>query len=873
MTANSTTVLRTEGRDPAAAHFDREGTEGMLRLLDAANERSVAAVREALPQVARAVDAAAAALAAGGRIVYVGAGTSGRLAVLDAAECPPTFGADPGTVVALMAGGAGAMFRAAEGVEDDAAAGRRDLLALVPGPRDFVLGVSASGGAAYVAAALAAARGRGAKTASLSSNPATAIAREADVEIVVDTGAEVVAGSTRLKAGNAQKMVLNMVSTCAMAKTGKVLGNLMVNLRPSNKKLRGRMVGIVETLAGVDAPRAEAMLEKAGWSIPAAIGAGNGAARIVLPDSPTEVERTAAAELADGFRRMSGIEAPVATESALEPPNHQTTKPPNHQTFSFFVGATRAAEAARGSDAWAPDEILVRPVEGGMVLAGDPARGPLYAVYTLLEDGYGVRWWTADEADWPKRPVLPAPRLDRRYAPPLRYREVSALGLYDPAFRAKCKGNFVSRIRYAAYDAPPVPSALGGCHRLHFFEGRGSAYHSFFEILPPARHFDAHPEWYSLVGGERTPKQLCLANPEMEEAFIAETLRLLRADPDCDFLSVSQNDWQGACECPACRAVEAETGGVPAGPLLRFVNRVAEAVEREFPRVTVETFAYQYTRRAPTGVAPRRNVLVRLCDIECPFSVPLADADLPAAAAFRRDLADWCALAPGQVFVWDYVTDFHDYFVPHPNILSLGPNVRLFAGAGAVGLFEQGDTCSGAGELAPLRAWVLSHLLWDPAADDRALIREFVRGYWGAAAAPHILRYIALVNEPPAAGSVPVGCYHHDCSGWMPPATLVAAALAMERAAEAAAAAGEPYASRVRRELLAPRHAILLHWDDCRAFCEKARVGWPWGDSRADAARRWVADARAAGVRVEKEKVAAEAAATFEEHCAALVRG
>ena len=848
--------LRTEARNPATAHFDEASTENMLRMMDEANRRSVDAVREALPRIARVVDAAAASLAAGGRIVYVGAGTSGRLAVLDAAECPPTFGADPGTVVALLAGGAGAMFRAAEGVEDDAAAGRRDLLALVPGPRDLVLGVSAAGGAAYVVGALEAARERGARTASLSSNPATPIERAAEMAVVVDTGAEVVAGSTRLKAGNAQKMVLNMVSTCAMARTGKVLGNLMVNLRPSNKKLRARMVGIVAQLAGVAEERAEAILEAAAWSIPAALGAGSGAAQIVIPDAPTAVERAAAARLAEGFRRMSGADVPVVAESAA-----------TADAYGFFVGATRAAEAFAP---WAPDEILVRTGADAAILAGHPDRGPVYAVDTLLEEGYGVRRWTAEEADWPKRPVLPAPRLDRRHAPPLRYREVSALGAYDPDFRVWLKGNFVSRIRYAAYDAPSVPPGLGGCHRLHFFEGRGSAYHSFFEILPPAKHFDAHPEWYSLVGGERCAKQLCLTNPEMEAAFVEETLRVLRADPDCDFLSVSQNDWQGACECPACRAAEAETGGVPAGPLLRFVNRVAEAVEREFPRVTVETFAYQYTRRAPTGVAPRRNVLVRLCDIECPFSVPLADADLPAAADFRHDLRDWCALAPGRVFVWDYVTDFHDYFAPHPNLLSLGPNVRLFAGAGAVGLFEQGDTCSGAGELAPLRTWLLGHLLWDPAADDRALLREFVRGYWGSAAAPHVLRYVALVNEPPAAGGVPVGCYHEGCAGWMPPSTLVAAARAMEAAAEAAAAQGEPYATRVRRELLAPRHAILLHWDDARAFCEKARVPWPWGGNRADAARAWVADARAAGVRVQREKVAAEAAATFEAHCAAL---
>ena len=859
-------MLSTERRNPDSTHLDRLPAPDALRLMNDANRRSVEAVEAALPAIARVAEAAAAALAAGGRIVYVGAGTSGRLAVQDAAECPPTFGVDPGTVVALMAGGREAMFRAAEGVEDDEAAGRRDLLALGPGPRDLVLGVSAAGGAAYVVGALRAAKERGAVTASLSSNSGTAIEREADLPIFVDTGAEVLTGSTRLKAGNAQKMVLNMVSTVAMARTGKVVENLMVNLRPSNRKLRARMVRIVATLAGVAEDRAEALLEANGWSIPAAIGrTAQAAPRVVLPDAPTAVEREAAARLADGLFRMSHAEVPLVAESAAA--DSAGTAP----FFSFFVGATRAAEAAADGAAWAPDEILVRPVEGGMVLAGHPDRGPIYAVDTLLEEGYGVRWWTAAEADWPTRPVLPAPRLDRRHAPPFRYREVSALGAYDPAFRVRLKGNFVSRIRWATEDARFVPPALGGCHRMHFFEGRQSAYHSFFEILPPSRHFAAHPEWYSLVGGERAPKQLCLTNPEMEAAFVEETLRRLRADPDSDFLSVSQNDWQGACECDACRAVEAETGGVPSGPLLRFVNRVAEAVEREFPRVTVETFAYQYTRRAPRGVRPRRNVLVRLCDIECPFSTPLATARDPASRAFVRDLEDWTALAPGQVFVWDYVTDFHDYLLPHPNLFSLGPNVRLFAEKGAVGVFEQGDTCSGAGELAPLRTWLLSHLLWDPAADDRALAREFARGYWGAAAAPHVLRYAALVNGPPAAGEIPVRCYHADCAGWMAPATLVAAALAMEDAADAASSAGEPYASRVRRELLSPRHAILLHWDACRAFCKSAGVSWRWGEDRAAAARAWLDDCRAAGVRTTRETTAAEAPARFAEHAAALL--
>jgi N-acetylmuramic acid 6-phosphate etherase len=260
-------MLSTEQRNPATAHLDQASTNEMLRLIQDANRRSVEAVDEALPQIARVVDAAASAIAAGGRIIYVGAGTSGRLAMQDAAECPPTYGVDPETVVAIMAGGRDAVFRAVEGVEDDAEAGSRDMLAFKPGPHDLVLGISASGGAPYVAAALRTAREHGAVTASLSSNPGTAIEREADLPSVTDTGPEVVTGSTRMKAGNAQKMVLNMISTCAMVKTGKVRGNLMINLRPTNRKLRARMIRIVREELGVGEARAVALLDAHDWAL------------------------------------------------------------------------------------------------------------------------------------------------------------------------------------------------------------------------------------------------------------------------------------------------------------------------------------------------------------------------------------------------------------------------------------------------------------------------------------------------------------------------------------------------------------------------------------------------------------------------------
>ena len=266
----------TERRNPATTYIDRVDTATMLRMMQEANRRSVEAVDGALEAVGKAVDAAAAALARGGRLIYAGAGTSGRLAVQDAAECPPTFGVSSGTVVALIAGGPEAVFHAVEQVEDSAEAGRADMAALAPSPADFVVGVSASGNAPYVAAALASAMEAGCRTAAISSNRECRLAEVADIFIFTDTGPEVITGSTRLKAGNAQKMVLNMISTCAMVKTGKVYENLMVNLRPTNAKLRRRMVGIVRDIAGAGEDDARAALETNGFDIRATVAALRG---------------------------------------------------------------------------------------------------------------------------------------------------------------------------------------------------------------------------------------------------------------------------------------------------------------------------------------------------------------------------------------------------------------------------------------------------------------------------------------------------------------------------------------------------------------------------------------------------------------------
>ena len=269
-------MTETEARNPRTTHLDTMTTAEMIDIMNEENLYAVQAVGAAKEAIAQAVDAAADTLANGGRIFYIGAGTSGRLGVIDAAECPPTFGVTPDTVNGIIAGGSACMFRAAENAEDSAELGENDILAAGAKRGDLVLGISAAGGAAYVVGALNAAKRLGCVTAGLTCNPDTDVLAAADIKICTRTGAEVITGSTRLKAGTAQKLVLNMISTFAMVKTGKVYENMMINLKPSNKKLKNRMIGIVTEITGCDADTARELLTRADWDIRAAVSLYDG---------------------------------------------------------------------------------------------------------------------------------------------------------------------------------------------------------------------------------------------------------------------------------------------------------------------------------------------------------------------------------------------------------------------------------------------------------------------------------------------------------------------------------------------------------------------------------------------------------------------
>ena len=263
-------MLRTEMSNPDTYEIGSMSTKDILYTINRENLNVIAAIDKAISDITLACDAVAETVSNGGRVFYIGAGTSGRLGVCDAAECPPTFGVPKEMFIGIIAGGYNSMHGASEVSEDDPAIAVEDLKKHNFNEKDIVIGVSASGSAAYVRSAIEYANSLGAKSVSITNNPDTPMGRTAKINICADTGPEVITGSTRMKAGTAQKIILNMISTAAMVKCGYVYENMMINLRPMNKKLTNRMIEIVCQITKYDAEQSKKLLEECEWSIPKA---------------------------------------------------------------------------------------------------------------------------------------------------------------------------------------------------------------------------------------------------------------------------------------------------------------------------------------------------------------------------------------------------------------------------------------------------------------------------------------------------------------------------------------------------------------------------------------------------------------------------
>ncbi len=515
---------------------------------------------------------------------------------------------------------------------------------------------------------------------------------------------------------------------------------------------------------------------------------------IVLPQNATIVEQTAGRELQEHLEKVTGVKLPIVGETEAPSSDKLILVGPSKKAIELVGGLT--------PEELGHDGILVRTVAGSLVLLGDSPRGSLYAVYTFLEDVVGVRWWTSTESYLPKKPTLGIGDLNIRYAPKLQFREAFYRDAFDGVFaaRSKCNGHF-----------PRVPEAYGGHYPVLGW------CHTFFQLLPPDKYFGDHPEWYSEIDGERKAgrTQLCLTNEAMRAELVQNVLKWLRAASNPGVIDISQNDWHGRCQCAKCRAIEEEEGS-PSGPLLRFVNAVAEDIEKEFPDVKVMTLAYQYTRKPPKIVRPRKNVVIRLCSIECSFVETLADGE--QNETFRGDMEGWSKVAH-QLYVWDYVTNFANYSLPHPNLRVLGPNIRYFVDHNTIGLFEQGDAGCGIGDFVRMRAWVLSHLMWDSRKDSDELIGEFLRGYYGPAA-PHLADYLDTMCDAAEKSGVYLRCFMSDTSKWLTLDTLNKATRQFDEAL--AAVANDPVLyARVRRERLPLDHVWLRRYQVLKRQAER----------------------------------------------------
>ena len=446
---------------------------------------------------------------------------------------------------------------------------------------------------------------------------------------------------------------------------------------------------------------------------------------IAIPKEATVTEHHAAAELAKYLEQMTGEKLAVATQDAVKTPAR------------IYVGKCDLPVKVNWKKLGL-EGIHLQRVGDDLILAGGQ-RGVLYAVYSFLEDSLGCRWFTKDCVVIPESGVY---RINgfrkvfgvfngkkKVFVPKLEFR--------DTDYPSRKPAEFATPNKYNGPYGSEDPNWGGKIKYFGFV-------HTFEYIVPPSVYGKEHPEYFSEIEGERIPEgtQLCLTNPEVKKIAAEYIRKAMREHPDCTIFSVSQNDRHKYCECAKCTAL-ANREGSQAGPLLHFVNYIADAVRDEFPDKAVDTLAYQYTRKPPKYVKPRPNVIVRLCSIECCFSHPLATC--PNNKTFVDDIIGWSKLTK-RLHIWDYVINYGHCLEPFPNLRVLNPNIKFFIKHGVTGIYEEANYFSKGGELAELRSYIMAKCLWDTNTDVEKVIKEFTDAYYGAAA-PMIREYIEDLHD------------------------------------------------------------------------------------------------------------------------------
>ena len=382
-----------------------------------------------------------------------------------------------------------------------------------------------------------------------------------------------------------------------------------------------------------------------------------------------------------------------------------------HSGSAFFIGQTRYAktwdvpfEALKG------DGFIYRPVERNLIIAGGKDKGTLFGIYGLLEF-WGFRMYTSSAINVPGLNSISIPKSELMVVPRVKYRTTSYSDTRDPEYT--------------------------DWHKLSSQSDWGLFVHTFNELVSPNNYGKTHPEYFSLINGNRLPgTQLCLSNREVLTLLIRNLKEKIADKPNATYWSVSQNDNDQYCRCEPCTQLNANYGGVPSGSILYFVNEVAKA----FPDKTISTLAYWYSRTPPQNIRAEPNVNIMLCNIESRRQRAVYETD----PVFSHDLIQWGKLS-GNILIWDYNIQFSNLVSPFPNLYTLKPNIKFYTDQHVNSLFMQANSQTG-GEMAGLRAYLLCQLMWDPDADDDAIMNDYLNGYYGAAGR-YIRQYIDKMHE------------------------------------------------------------------------------------------------------------------------------
>lgn len=517
--------------------------------------------------------------------------------------------------------------------------------------------------------------------------------------------------------------------------------------------------------------------------------------RIVLPAEPTSTERIAADELAKYLHQICGTTFEIVDDSGAE------------TDAEIVVGFGRRTDALLPDYDYGElgnDGFIIKTDGTKLILAGGKLRGTMYAVYSFLEDVLGCRWWTPQEELVPERSVIDLLPIDRTDIPYFICRDTLCISSREGGNNWPVKHKLNG-------SKTAVTDDQGGTVRIH------PGGHSFSSLIDPKEHFDEHPEWFAMIDGERQPYQLCVSNEEVVAKCIETVKRWIVEHPDVDIFSVSQDDGPGFCHCPDCMAIYEEEGQPyrinPMGGQIRLANRVAEAIEDDHPDKLIHMLAYFFTVDPPSKTKPHKNILVRLCDYESCMSHPLTECAYPVAAErpyqkrFVSLVQQWGELSD-RVFVWDYVTNFHNYLQPLPNFHTLQKDVQFFAENNVVGIYLQNVYGSGArGCFQDLRNYLHAKLMWDPYFDFERSMDEFMAFYYGTSAAPLLKQWIRFMEAYVTDNNIHFGMYFPPNSRLFTQEFLDTGERLISEAERVAE--NETYRRRVHYELLAITYVRL----------------------------------------------------------------